>query len=130
VQQVLRNLLNNALQFTDSGGEVIITAAVDETGCKLSSARYSDFDDDGDEIPSMIRLQVHDTGCGIATEFHSRIFERFFQVPNESVRHVGGQGLGLAIVKMIVELHGGSVTLASMLGQGSTFVCLLPCLLR
>jgi PAS domain S-box-containing protein len=128
MQQVLRNLLNNAIQFTDAGGEVIITAAVDETESTLSPLTSSDLDNDADDIPRMIKLQVHDTGCGIAPEFHSRIFERFFQVPDERIRHAGGQGLGLAIVKMIVELHGGRVTLESMPGQGSTFVCWLPCL--
>ncbi len=128
MQQVLRNLLNNALQFTDSGGEVTITTTVDETAYMLSSATSSNFDAGGDELQRMIKLQVHDTGCGIAPEFHTRIFERFFQVPNERTRHVGGQGLGLAIVKMIVELHGGSVTLESVPEQGSTFVCMLPCL--
>jgi signal transduction histidine kinase len=130
LQQVLRNLINNALQFTSAGGDVTITATMDEIKSVLPPAIVSDPDTDEDEGPRMITLQVHDTGCGIAPEFQERIFERFFQVPNEHVRHAGGQGLGLAIVKMIVALHGGSVTLESVPGQGSTFTCLFPCLLR
>jgi PAS domain S-box-containing protein len=130
LQQALRNLLNNALQFTPSGGEVNITAFIDEIVPVLSSAIASDLDAEEDERQRMITLKVHDTGCGIDPAFHARIFERFFQLSNEHASHAGGQGLGLAIVKMIVELHGGTVTLESTPGQGSTFTCLLPCLLR
>ncbi|GCF09707.1 GAF domain-containing sensor histidine kinase [Dictyobacter arantiisoli] len=134
LQQVLRNLINNGLQFTSVGGEVTITASVIETGHALSSSSRSDFaaedvEDDDDSMERMVRLQVQDTGCGIAPEFQQQIFERFFQAPNERVGHAGGQGLGLAIIKMIVELHGGTISVESVVGQGSTFTCLLPCLL-
>lgn len=130
LQQVIRNIVNNALHFTPSGGDVTITAVVDNLTSVLSSSMAADPDEDEDEEQRMVMLQVRDTGCGIAPEFQELIFERFFQVPDEHARHAGGQGLGLAIVKMIVELHGGTVTLESAPGQGSTFTCLLPCLLR
>ena len=130
LQQVLRNLLTNALQFTPSGSSVTITAFISPIKAPGSSSITSDLDPDEVEEPRMITLQVQDTGSGIASEFQERIFERFFQVQNEHARHAGGQGLGLAIVKMIVELHGGTVMLESVLGQGSTFICLLPCLPR
>ncbi|GHO87986.1 ATP-binding protein [Dictyobacter formicarum] len=123
LQQVLRNLINNALHFTPAGGEVTISASLLKAGHSLSASQEED-----DEPQQLLQLQVRDTGCGIAPEFHQRIFERFFQAPNECIGRAGGQGLGLAIVKMIVELHGGTVTVSSAPGQGSTFTCLLPCL--
>jgi signal transduction histidine kinase len=117
LQQVLRNLISNALRSTPAGGQVTILARVE-----------TDPDASADDEASVIKLQVRDTGIGIAPEYHERIFERFYQVPgNTSAR--GGQGLGLPMVKMIVELHGGYVTVASAPGQGSTFTCILPCLL-
>ncbi|GLV58640.1 hypothetical protein KDH_54700 [Dictyobacter sp. S3.2.2.5] len=123
LQQVLRNLINNALHFTPAGGEVTISASLVKHDYSLSASL-----DDDDEPQQMIQLQVRDTGCGIDPVFQQRIFERFFQAPNERVGRAGGQGLGLAIVKMIIELHEGTVTVSSAPGQGSTFTCLLPCL--
>lgn len=119
LQQVVRNLVSNALRFTPSAGEVTISAHVE--------ASVQDID--SDEPTQVIKLQVRDTGVGIAPELHERIFERFFQLPHEYERRAGGQGLGLAVVKMIVGLHGGLVKVESMPGEGSTFTCTLPCLL-
>jgi len=108
IQQVLRNLVSNALRFTPAGGQVTITARSGEDG--------------------RVIIKVSDTGCGIAPENQQRIFERFYQV--EPGGRSGSQGLGLTVVKMIVELHGGRVMVESATGQGSTFTCLLPCLQR
>jgi signal transduction histidine kinase len=119
LQQVVRNLVSNALRFTPSEGQVIISAHVEMPVQEI----------DSDEPVPVIKLQVRDTGVGIAPEFHERVFERFFQIPREYERRAGGLGLGLAIVKMIVELHGGSVKVESVPGEGSTFTCTLPCLL-
>jgi len=119
LQQVVRNLVSNALRFTPSEGQVIISAHVEMPVQEI----------DSDEPVPIIKLQVRDTGVGIAPEFHERVFERFFQIPREYERRAGGLGLGLAIVKMIVELHGGSVKVESVPGEGSTFTCTLPCLL-
>ncbi|GCE27034.1 hypothetical protein KDA_25180 [Dictyobacter alpinus] len=126
LQQVLRNLINNALQFTPAGGSVLISAKRAEVGHSVSATSL----EADDEPQAMLQLQVKDTGCGIDPEFHQRIFERFFQAPNDRIRQAGGQGLGLAIVKMLIELHHGTVTIESTPGQGSTFTCLLPCLLN
>ena len=124
MQQVLRNLINNALRFTPSGGNVTIAASI----TNLSSS------DKLGSLPAakgarLLKLDVIDTGYGIAQEHQQRIFERFYQVPQATSGRSSGMGLGLAIVKMIVELHGGQVSVASTPQQGSTFTCLLPCLL-
>ena len=116
IQQVLRNLVSNALRFTPAGGNVIVAATVVQK-------------DVGEEEQNVLALQVRDTGTGIALEHQQRIFDRFYQAPQGNAGRSGGQGLGLAIVKMIVELHGGSVTVESSPGQGSTFTCFIPCLL-
>lgn len=124
VQQVLRNLISNALRFTPSGGNATISATItnrlDNDESSLFSAAESD---------RLLKLEVRDTGHGIAMEQQQRIFERFYQVPQPASSRSNGLGLGLAIVKMIVEMHGGQVSVTSSEGQGSTFTCLLPCLL-
>ncbi|HEY0755418.1 MAG TPA: GAF domain-containing sensor histidine kinase [Ktedonobacteraceae bacterium] len=107
-QQVLRNLLINALRFTPAGGSVTVSARI------LPAS-----EDKGEQL---LEVRVCDTGVGIAPEYHARIFERFFQIPAAEGGRTSGQGLGLAIVKLIIELHGGQVSVESMLGAGSTFV--------
>lgn len=120
IQQVLRNLISNALRFTSPGGLVSVSARIINTL-------------DGEDMPDLekrlVKVWVTDTGCGIAPEYQERIFDRFYQVPSTSAGGSGGQGLGLAIVKMIVELHGGQITVESGVGEGSTFSFTLPGLL-
>jgi PAS domain S-box-containing protein len=116
LQQVMRNLLSNALRFSPPGGQVTITA---------SSVDLSPQDEQ-QQPRQAIAIEVADSGSGIAQEYHERIFERFFQVPPDSSGRASGQGLGLAIVKMIVELHGGHVTVRSTPGGGSTFAFTIP----
>jgi PAS domain S-box-containing protein len=122
IQQVLRNLLSNAFHFTPAGGQVTVSAHISDEPIPGREIAL-------DENVHVVKLQVHDTGSGIAPEFLERIFERFYQVPSSRSGRSGGQGLGLAIVKMIVELHGGTIRVESEPGSGSTFTCLLPCLL-
>lgn len=123
LQQVIRDLLSNALHFTPTGGRVVIATTIDgEQGMQ------EEEEDDDSEPRRTLCIRVSDSGPGIAPMYQERIFERFFRVPTES-NHVGGQGLGLAIVKMIIELHGGSVHVESELGKGSTFCCKIPALL-
>jgi PAS domain S-box-containing protein len=118
LQQVLRNLLSNALRFTPAGGQVTISASVEP----------NTFEGIDTEQEHVVLLRVSDTGYGIAPEFQKRIFERFYQVVHTAVGRKG-QGLGLTTVQMIVELHGGKVLVESEPGKGSTFTCILPCLL-
>jgi two-component system phosphate regulon sensor histidine kinase PhoR len=105
LEQVLVNLLDNALKYTPSGGSVTVSAA---------------------EEGAMVRIAVADTGIGIPPRDITRIFERFYRVDEARTREQGGTGLGLAIVKHIVQLHGGSVTVQSSPGKGSTFSFTMP----
>ena len=127
IQQVLRNLISNALRFTPSGGTVTISAtSTDQQDNDGSDPLLSA------EESKLLKLEVSDTGPGIAPEQQQRIFERFYQIPQPTSGRTNGLGLGLAIVKMIVELHGGQISVTSTQEQpqhGSTFTCLLPCLL-
>ena len=118
VQQVLRNLLSNGLRFTPSGGYVTVTARVRSTIPESPQ----------ETVKEWVEIQVCDNGVGISPPYQLRIFERFYQVPRSAGGRGSGQGLGLAIVKMIVELHGGQITVESAPGQGSTFTFTLPCL--
>ncbi len=115
IQQVLRNLISNALRFTPPGGSVTIFASVIEDAAASEGETQKSF-----------VVQVRDTGSGIAPEYSERIFERFYQIPLDHAGRTSGQGLGLAIVKMIVELHGGHVSVESTPGEGSAFTFTIP----
>jgi signal transduction histidine kinase len=125
IQQILRNLIHNAIRFTPAGGTVAIRASV-ERGVLPEAARSPDIDGD---VSAVACLRVCDTGIGIASEFHQRIFERFYRILDKNADQCGGQGLGLSIVKLLVELHGGTVTVESAPGKGSIFTCFIPGLL-
>jgi PAS domain S-box-containing protein len=130
LQQVLRNLLSNALHYTQPGGNVSIAAHIVDlpiaTNDSKPHASTSEENQEAQEIQQAISISISDTGSGIAEEYQARIFERFYQIPLDSTGRASGQGLGLAIVKMIVELHGGSVTVRSKPGEGSTFTFTIP----
>ncbi|OGR60050.1 MAG: hypothetical protein A2X34_02110, partial [Elusimicrobia bacterium GWC2_51_8] len=87
MEQVLINLLGNAIKFTPRGGRV---------GVELSGGADA------------ILMCVWDTGCGIAPQYHKKVFDRFYQVDGSIIRETGGSGIGLSIVKSIMEMHGGS----------------------
>jgi len=103
VKQILYNLLSNAVKFTPDGGRVDVSVGADN----------------GD-----IRVEVRDTGIGVALEDQEQIFEEFRQVGRERSRE--GTGLGLTLTKRFVELHGGRIWLDSTPGKGSTFTFTLP----
>ncbi len=105
LQQVLVNLVNNAVKFTEKGG-------IDVFIYKVNEQRWG-FD-------------VTDTGQGIAPDAQKQIFDPFRQLEGTVTRSHGGIGLGLAIVRRLVELMGGQVFLKSLVGQGSTFTIILP----
>lgn len=103
--QVLGNLLSNALRYTPAGGRITLAAATQ-----------------GDRL----LLQVQDTGSGIAPEDLPYIFERFYRADPARQQHDGSSGLGLAIARSLVEAHGGTITVTSQPGQGTTFTISLP----
>jgi PAS domain S-box-containing protein len=106
LQQVLWNILSNAVKFTPRGGQVDVFVA---------------------KKNSFAEIVVRDTGIGIPPEFLPHIFERFRQADASTARQFGGLGLGLSIVKNLVELHGGTVSVHSPgEGQGTTFTIQLP----
>ena len=105
MEQVISNLLTNAIRHTPSGGSITVAISSDEGGLAIS---------------------VADTGEGIALEDLPHVFERFYRSGSSRARKEGGTGLGLAIVKQMVEAHGGNVRAESEAGIGSKFSILLP----
>jgi signal transduction histidine kinase len=126
IQQVLRNLIHNAIRFTPAGGTVEITVSAEREALP-ASVHSSSVEGN---VAAIACIRVRDTGIGIAPEFYERIFERFYRVPDKNADCCGGQGLGLSIVKLLVELHEGRVTVESVPGEGSVFTCFIPGLLR
>src|SRR3989475_1704026 len=98
--EVLQNLLDNAMQYTPAGGQILVSASANGTE---------------------VIFTVSDTGIGIPRADQSRIFERFYRVDVARSREVGGTGLGLSIAKHLVEVHGGRIWVESEVGQGSQF---------
>jgi CheY-like chemotaxis protein/two-component sensor histidine kinase len=110
LQQILVNLLTNAVKFTPANGTVFVTATAEESP-------------DG----TCLAFIVRDTGIGLTSEQINRVWERFYQAEATSNRRFGGTGLGLSIVRRLVELHGGTVEARSSgTGQGSTFIVRIP----
>ena len=105
LRQVFNNLIDNAVKFNREGGAIVVAA---------------------ESRGSIVSVSVKDTGPGIPSQDLPRIFERFYRVDKARSRELGGTGLGLAIVKHIIEGHGGSVSVDSRSGQGSTFSFTLP----
>jgi two-component system phosphate regulon sensor histidine kinase PhoR len=107
LEQILTNLVDNAIKFNRPGGEVSVMADTS--------------DDDGHHL-----IRVRDTGPGIPPEHLPRVFERFYRVDKARSRDAGGTGLGLAIVKHLARAHGGEAFVTSEPGVGCEFVIKLP----
>lgn len=106
LEQILFNLISNAIKYTQGGGHVEIDAVV--------------LDREGD-LPARLRVEVRDDGPGIDPRHHGRVFERFYRVDPGRTREMGGTGLGLAIVKHLVEAQGGEVGVDGRRPRGSVF---------
>ncbi len=104
LQQILYNLIGNALKFTDEGSVTVVAS---------SAGAY-------------VSVSIVDTGIGISEDQHHAIFESFQQVGNLEGNDIGGTGLGLTVTKALVELHGGEISITSVLGEGSRFSFTLP----
>ena len=105
IEQVLRNLLDNAIKYSPGGGLVVMR---------------------GEAREEEVVISVADQGVGIAPEHLNRLFEKFFRIESGLGRHVVGSGLGLPIARTIVESHGGRIWAESRVGEGSTFYFTLP----
>jgi signal transduction histidine kinase len=105
VKQILLNLLSNAIKFTPQGSVKISVRAL--------------------RAPKSLSMSVSDTGIGIASEDHQRIFEDFKQLDNSPTRAYGGTGLGLSICRRLADIIGGAITVRSQVGKGSTFTLTL-----
>jgi len=103
--QLMDNLVSNAIKFTPSGGDVRVSLA---------------------PVNGVVRLEVSDTGIGIASAEQQRLFERFFRAPAAFEQQIPGTGLGLYIARAIVEAHGGSIAVHSEVGEGTSFRVELP----
>jgi two-component system phosphate regulon sensor histidine kinase PhoR len=105
LEQALVNLLDNAIKYSEPNSNIYLKASLND---------------------SEVKIMVEDRGIGIAKKHLPRLFERFYRVDKARSRNLGGTGLGLAIVKHIAQAHGGKVTVASTLGEGSVFTIHLP----
>jgi two-component system phosphate regulon sensor histidine kinase PhoR len=105
VRQILDNLIDNAVKYTPEGGWVRITCAT---------------------TPQLVSIEVADSGIGIPRDDLARVFERFYRVDKARSRELGGTGLGLSIVKHLVQSIGGTVSVASRVGEGAQFTVQLP----
>ncbi len=105
MEQILLNLISNAIKFNREGGKVVVELHKDD---------------------SFVEIVVKDTGIGISPEQQPHVFDRFFQADHEDTSFSSGTGIGLALTKQLVELHGGSIELSSAKDQGSKFLVRLP----
>ncbi len=104
LQQVITNLISNAVKFTDEGEIVLSVRVLDRSSSK-----------------TLVRFSIKDTGIGISRDKHDKLFMSFSQIDSSSTRHYGGTGLGLAISKKLVDLMGGEIGVESQPGVGSDF---------
>jgi signal transduction histidine kinase len=106
IEQMLENLVSNAVEYTPSGGSVDVTLGAGE--------------------PNHLRIEIRDTGIGIPIEEQPKLFSEFFRATNARTVSDHGTGLGLALVKQTVDLHGGTIRVESKVGEGTTFTIDLP----
>lgn len=105
IERIILNLISNAVKFTNPGGKIFVNIF--------------------DKV-NFIEIDVRDTGVGIDRKHLDNIFERFHQVDKSLSRNAEGSGIGLTLVKLIIEMHGGNISVESEVGKGSTFKIILP----
>ena len=105
IREILINLLSNAHKYTPPGGHIWVTAHLED---------------------GWVRIDVRDNGVGLSPDEQAHVFNKFFRVQQPAAQEVGGTGLGLAITRLLVEMHGGQISVTSTPGQGATFSFTLP----
>ncbi len=132
LQQVVWNLLANAIKFTPEGGKVAVRLSIFNSSSSVANSdQQLTVNNERSLATKFAQIQVSDTGIGISPEFLPYVFDRFRQADSTSVRSHKGLGLGLAIARHLVELHGGTIRVESPgKGQGATFTIELPVLAR
>lgn len=106
IDQVLDNLMSNAIKYTLEGGRIELSAGLQDSGA--------------------LAVSVKDSGIGIPKRDLARIFDRFYRVDKARSREMGGTGLGLSIAREMIKAHGGAITLESELDVGTTVTFILP----
>lgn len=114
IEQILSNLISNALRFTPDGGKIAVHLEILSAGMRV-----------GGTLPA-VQISVQDSGPGIPPEALPRVFERFYRADRSRSRSEGGSGLGLAIARQLAEAHGGSLTAANHPQGGAVFTLVLP----
>lgn len=109
MEKIISNLLSNAFKFTPDSGEIAL---------KITKETIAD--------QQFAVLSVHDNGIGISQEHIGKVFDRFFQSPDEDAKHIAGTGIGLALVKSLVELHHGTINVTSTKGESTCFTVKIP----
>jgi signal transduction histidine kinase/CheY-like chemotaxis protein len=130
IEQILSNLVSNAVKFTEENGEIIVSAKL-VTDRDLSDRDFyidSRFTKPPKLEKEYIQISVKDTGIGIKEEDIPKVFDKFQQIENSLSRKVGGTGLGISIAKQLIDAHKGYIGLESEEGHGTTFLFVLPVL--
>ena len=126
LQQILINLVDNAIKFTPAGEKVTVSASVRRPTSDVRSPGENDLGHRTSDSGTCVEIAVSDTGTGISSTDLPRVTERFYRVDRARSRELGGTGLGLSIVKHLVHAHGGELYIESELGKGTTVRFTLP----
>ena len=118
LEKVLHNLISNAFKYTPDQGSITVKVGTGQVAASEAAGQSS--------TPGHVRLSIVDNGSGIAPQYQARVFDRFFQSPEEDAVSRGGTGIGLALAKSLVELHHGSITLTSQKWKETCFQVTLP----
>lgn len=125
LEKIVSNLLSNAFKFTGKNGKISVNVSIaevdNETSTKFKASKPNSLHKN-----RSLKIEVSDSGIGIAPDQLGKIFDRFYQADNASSRKFEGTGIGLALTKELVELHNGLIEVRSEPGKGSTFTVLLP----
>jgi len=132
IEQVLTNLISNAVKFTPENGEIVISAQKINANL-LNTKIFDKFSPAGKKSSlkgDYVKISVHDTGIGIKEEDIPKVFDKFQQIESSLSREVGGTGLGLPIAKQLIEAHRGEIWLESEFQKGSKFSFILPVMMH